>query len=388
MKRFSSMLVWLLAAACAGLCPAAYASDDYQDRLRREIAERARELRNARNGNSNDRGRWTSLSRNQNRNDKKDKRTNPFGVDLNNPFGPGLDFATQAWDSASRGQYGLFDARKKRDKKDASQPLDLNGRPLNPIQTSRLQPVKSNTAPPKKLTDKEKEAAAEAAAAALKEATNRTVKAAQALIDNGEFGAARRMLVPITISKRRAPEDVEAARALIEQIDTEGMKRLAAADEAADAGNPDKAAEVYSEVARQFVTAPAASLARTKLAVLRAKPEVAAKFLYDKAAAYSERNRPDVAIPMLRDVVKKYGKTDYAARAAVLLIKLEKLAAAGEELSPDEALRARKGLMIGNIHALNGRTGQAVKSYQSVIQDFEDSKYAGIARDRIAELTK
>jgi hypothetical protein len=384
MKRSSRMLVWLLMAACAFLCSAAYASNDYQDRLRREIAERARELRNSRNGNSDrNSNRWTSLNRNQKRDNNKDKRTNPFGVDLNNPFGPGLDFATQAWDNAGRGQYGLFVGGGK----GPNQSLDLNGRPLDPIRTTRTQPAQAETAPPK-LTEKEREAAAKEEAEALKEATDRTVKAAQALVDNGEFGAARRMLVPIATSKRRAPEDVEAAGALIEQIDTEGMKRLATADEAAGAGNPDKAAEVYGEIARQFVTAPAGSLARTRLAVLRAKPDVAARFLYNRAVAYSGRNRADIAMPMLRDVIKKYGKTDYAARAAALLMKLEKQAAAGGGLSPDDALRARKGLMIGNIHALNGRTEQAMKNYRAVMQDFEDSKYAEIARDRIAELTK
>lgn len=363
--------------------------DDYQDRLRREIAERARELRDIRSGDQTRRTRRTLPDRRR-ADDYSPDRAGMPGVDLSNPFGTGQDFAAQAWENTKQGQYNLFDSKrdgKQKDRNAITPALDLHGRPMTSLQPGGVAPAVRDTAPPP--TQEEKRAKQEEAAAALREATDRTMTAAQALIDNGEFGAARQMLIPLTVSRRRTAEEIEAAQQRIGQIDAEGMKRLEAADEAAGAGDPDKAATAYMEIQEAFGTAPAATLAQAKLAVLRAKPEVAAKFLYDRAMAYLQRKRADVAAPMLRDVVLKYGRTEYAAKAAEQLDRLEQEGIARDDgLSADEVLRARKHLIIGDIHALNGRVDQAVQSYQVVIQDFEDSRFAQTARARITELTQ
>ena len=402
MVRLPWMCVWLMALATLlvasdvlaydcplGLC----ATKDYQAQLRREIAERARLLRESKKDGDDGRYRYigssSSSTSRSSRSDKKDgDKYNPFGIDPNNPFGQGLDFATQAWDNAAQGDYGLFSTRQGRNGKKrqpASQPLDLNGRPLTPIQVSRLRP------PPTKqpeLTDAEKEAKKEGEAAASKEETDRAIQAAQLLFDNGEYGAARRMLLPIAASRRRSQEEVDEAKKFIERIDTEGMKRLVEADQTATNGDLDAAATAYNDIARKFGSAPAAKLARNKLAVLRARPEVASKYLLDTAKAYAQKRRLDIAMPMLREIVNRYAKTQHAKEAADLLKELEKMAAADGALSPEQSLAARKWLIIGNIHALNGRSDNAIESYQTVIQDFEDSRYAQMAREKIAGLKK
>ena len=402
MVRLPWMCVWLMALATLlvvsdvlaydcplGLC----ATKDYQTQLRREIAERARLLRESKKDGDDGRYRYigssSSRTSRSSRSDKKDgDKYNPFGIDPNNPFGQGLDFATQAWDNAAQGDYGLFSTRQGRNGKKrqpASQPLDLNGRPLTPIQVSRLRPPPTKQPEP---TDAEKEAKKEAEAAASKEETDRAIQAAQLVFDNGEYGAARRMLLPIAASRRRSQEEVDQAKKFIERIDTEGMKRLVEADETATNGDLDAAATAYNEIARKFGSAPAAKLARNKLAVLRANPEVASKYLLDTAKAYARKRRLDIAMPMLREIVNRYAKTQHAKEAADLLKELEKMAAADGALSPEQSLAARKWLIIGNIHALNGRSDKAIESYQTVIQDFEDSRYAQMAREKIAGLKK
>jgi len=367
--------------------------EDYETRLRRQIAQMSRDLRNVRDGDYSSVGRsytsGRSTTRSTTRRRQTDKKFNPFGVDLNNPFGPGLDFATQAWENADRGVYGLFESADRKGKKkrgqSGRQALDLSGRPLPTIRPRRLvaQPV-SRPAPTKQELEAKKKEQEEAD----KAAAERTTQAAQLLFDNGEFGAARRVLVPIASSIRRPKEDVEAARQFIERIDTEGMKRIVAADELAATGEADHAATSYDEVIRKFIGSPAAQLARTKLAVLKKDPEIASAFLLRTARNYADKKRFDVALPMLRDVLGRYKDTESAKGAAELLAELEKIAAADGALTPDQALLARKWLIIGNIHALNGRTEKAAASYRSVIQDFEDSKYAEIARERLTKLNQ
>jgi len=371
-----------------GLC----ATKDYQTQLRREIAERARLLRESKRDGDDRRYRYIGSSSRSTTSSRTDKRGgdkyNPFGIDTNNPFGSGLDFATQAWENAARGNYGLFPSRQgqnARRRQPASQPLDLNGRPLTPIQVSRLRPPPTKQPEP---TAADTRAKKEADAAASKEETDRAIQAAQLLFDNGEYGAARRMLLPIAASRRRSQEEVDQAKKFIERIDTEGMKRLVDADQAATNGDLDAAATAYHEIARKFGSAPAAKLARNKLVVLRANPQVASKYLLDTARAYARKKRLDIAMPMLREVVKRYAGTQRAKEAADLLKELEKMATADGGLSPEQSLAARKWLIIGNIHALNGRVDRAIESYQTVIQDFEDSRYAQLAREKIAGLKK
>ena len=90
---------------------------------------------------------------------------------------------------------------------------------------------------------------------------------------------------------------------------------------------------------------------------------------------------------MLRDIVKRFGDTtDAAKEAAALLATLERAGGTSDGLSPEQALAARKWLIIGDIHALNARNAEAIRSYERVIQDFEDSKYAESARSKIAAL--
>jgi outer membrane protein assembly factor BamD (BamD/ComL family) len=115
---------------------------------------------------------------------------------------------------------------------------------------------------------------------------------------------------------------------------------------------------------------------------------VAAKFLMEKARGYIEKRRLDVALPMLAEIVRRYGKTEAAVDAAVLLEKLNKAAAAEGRLPPDRVLAARKWLIIGDIHADNGRPDKAAASYRRVIHDFAGSRYAQQAREKIAAITK
>jgi tetratricopeptide (TPR) repeat protein len=180
---------------------------------------------------------------------------------------------------------------------------------------------------------------------------------------------------------------VTTAKELLGEIDTIATKRVLEADELAAADNTDKAAEVYQEVARSFGSAPAAKLAKSKLAVLRQDPEIAAKFLLSRARAYADQKRPDVALKLLREIAGKYAKTAAASPAAKMIEELE-TAAAGERLSRARILAARKNLIIGNIHALNGRTEEALECYHRVILEFEDTRFADTARRKIASLEK
>ena len=391
MKRLlvSLLLVVLGAGSAAARSDSTY--EDYRTRLRREIAERARELRDAKrygdDYDGND-GRYNLSRRREQRHDRRDsKRSNPLAVDLANPFGPGMDFAAQAWENADQGNYGLFSTRRRRDNKrarqDQSRPLDLSGLPLNPIQTSRMRQPAPAPAPRKEVDPEAKKKKEEA----LKEATTRAIQAAQLLFDNGDFGAARRMLVPIASSIRRPPEEVEAAGAFIQRIDEQGMKQVVEADEALANGDTETATEGYDEVAQKYGSSPAAKLARSKLAVLRATPEVAARYLYDRARFYADKKRPDIAIPLFREVEKRHPKSEFAAKAKEQREELEKQMAAESALTAEQILAARKLLIIGDIHALNGRVEKARRSYQAVIQDFEDSKYADAAREKLEHLS-
>ena len=144
-------------------------------------------------------------------------------------------------------------------------------------------------------------------------------------------------------------------------------------------GNTDKAAAAYEEIARKFKSAPAAKLATNKLAVLRADPVVAAKYLLEKARAYAARNRPDVALPLLRNIIKRYGKTPSAADAAVLLQRLQKALAAEGAMTPEQVLAARKWLIIGDIAF---ETMQALK--QAGADHWDEEEYYWVADETIA----
>jgi hypothetical protein len=364
---------WAVVPAVMLWCAAdGRASDTTESELRRRIRQLSHELRDERRGENGD-GR-TGRGR-----DRRARDPSGFmGIGVPGLFNSRLDIASQAWENARRGQYGLVMAGGR----PGGGAVDLNGRPIRSIVPSQAQPGPQGVAGAGEADEAEPKDRAEAE----KEATSKALEAAQLLVDNGECGAARRMLLPIAASRRRSQEEVDAAKKLIEEIDTRGMKRVLEADEAAAGGDTDRAALVYDEVARKYGGAPAAALARTKLAVLKADPQVAARFLFEKAQRYARSRRSDVAVPLLREVVKRYAQTRYAADAAAMLQKLEEQAAQEGMLSEEEALAARKWLIIGDIHALNGRGQEATRSYDRVIQDYKDSKYAQTAREKIAGL--
>lgn len=387
MSRFSFVLLGLATALLLCMTTDALSRDDndwmddYRTQLRREIADRARRLRDARDGRITDRNWGTSNrdSRNRRNRDNRDgKQFDIFERDFGNPFGDPPKFdAPPDW---------LIGGSKRGGKKKQADdgPVDLSGKQL-------VGTIRPNRLPPPELpvmTDAEKKEAKDAAAEADAEAVSRAIKAAEQLFNNGEYGAARRMLLPIAASRRREQKEIDAAKQFIERVDTLAMKRLVEADEAVANKDLDAAAEAYDEIARKFGSAPAARLARHKLMVLKADPDVAADFLFKRANVYAEKNRLDVALPMLREIVRRYQGTPCAPKADALLKRLERMSAADGALTPDKVLAARKWLIIGDIHALNGRAVRAVDSYNRVIQDFEDSKYAEAAREKIAELRK
>ena len=353
--------------------------DDYRDRLRREIAQRARELRDVKSGNY-DGDRYRSMGSRNTRDRSTSRGGDKRGIGgadifqyLGDPFGPPAEFAPPP-DWLSGGGDG---------KKGPAGPVDLSGQQIGTMQTGAVLP-----AAPVELTEEEKKEREEAKKEAEKEETERTAAGAQLLVDNGEYAAARRMLVPIAASRRRTEEEVTTAKDLMARIDTLAMKRLTEADEAVANKDIDKAAEIYDEVAAKFGAAPAAALARHRLVVLKEDPDIASRFLLQTAKSYVARKRLDQALPLLREIATsaRYAEAKYRKAAEELLKELEQRAAVEGQLTDDQVLAARKWLIIGNIHALNGRVERAVDSYERVIQEFDDTKYADAARAKIAEL--
>lgn len=379
----AALCLWLLTPDARGVDSTQL--DDAQTRLRREIADRARLLREIRsNGSVTDSSGWRTSTTTSGSGSSQGNRQQTVrqGSNFADPFGTALDFAAQTWDTAARTQSGSSSSGQRdsrRSRQPTDRPLDLNGRPLTPIQVTRTPTATPAAAPPK--TGKETKDAG-----ATVDATAQVTQDAQLLFDNGEYGAARQILVPIAASRQRPPQEIDAARQSIERIDTLGTKMLTEADEAAARGDTDRAASLYDNIVKKFGTAPAAQVARNILFVLKADPEVGAKFLFDRAVSYADRGRADVAAQLLREIAKRYGSTKQAAAAAALLQRLEGGKAGG--LSVDDELAARRWLIIGDIHGLNGRPEQAVESYRMVIQEFEDSKYAEMARAKIAELAR
>jgi hypothetical protein len=369
---------WVALGLLVAGVASARADDDYLRRLRREIGERSRLLRDLRDGRTTDRyeDRYRDRYRDRNERDRKRERDHKRygeGIErIKDPFGAAPDLRGVG--------SGFTPSRRTGRSRGTANPRDLNGQPLARIRTARATSRVASGAD-------EKGGAAEPAGEGGEEedADPPAIRSARLLVNNKEYAAARRQLLPIAASRLRPEEEVTGAKELLAEIDTLATKRVLEADELAAGGDTDQAAEIYTEVARSFGAAPAAKLAKSKLAVLRQDPEVAAEFLLTKARAYVDQKRPDVALRFLAEIAEKYGDTTSAEESAALAEKL-KQAAAGETLTRAQVLAARKHLIIGNIHALNGRDDEAVASYRRVILEFEDTRFADTAREKIAKL--
>lgn len=340
-------------------------AEDYRDRLRREITDRARRLRDLRDGDYDadryrDRGgRGGTRGRSNDRN-----RFEIFTGKYTDPFGPPPKF-----DPPPNWLFG----------QGGNAPRDLSGNPMGGIQVGSLLPASSG------MTEEEREAKREEEAAAAKESAANAVEQAQVLFDNGEYGAARRTLVPVIASRRLAEEDVEPAQELLDKIDELGKKQFAEARALAAGGETDKAAEALTEITEKFGGAPVAKLAQHKLLVLDEEPGVAAAWLLNRAKMFAKKNRMDIARPMLEEVIDHYGDTD-AARAARTFLAEQDQKAAAVQMSREQELAARKWLIIGDIHAANGRLAEAKGSYELVVEQFGDSPFAVTALGKIEAL--
>ncbi|MFW6157992.1 MAG: tetratricopeptide repeat protein [Planctomycetota bacterium] len=340
-------------------------AEDYRDRLRREITERARRLRDLRDGDYDaDRYRdRRGRSRTRGRSNDRD-RSDIFTGKYTDPFGPPPKF-----DPPPNWLFG----------QGGNAPRDLSGNPMGDIQVGSLLP------PATGMTEEERQAKQEEEAAAAKESAANAVEQAQVLFDNAEYGAARRTLVPVIASRRLAQEDIQPAQELLDKIDELGKKKFAEARALAAEGDGDKAAEALTEITEKFAGAPVAKLAQHKLLVLDEEPAVAAAWLLNRAKMFAKKNRMDIARSMLEEVIDHYGDTD-AARAARMFLAEQDQKAAAVQMSREQELAARKWLIIGDIQAANGRLAEAKGSYERVAEQFADSRFAEAAVGKIEAL--
>lgn len=370
MRKIICLIAIVIAAAA--FAPKSSATEDQRDRLRREIAERARELRALRD---NAAAPNQPLGSGKTNTQQSGTTSNPFS--LNDVFGKPVNLWEQGIGAPTTAQPQA--GTKKKAPAKPQQSVDLNGRPMTSIQQrpATAPGAKTGAAP----------AAAPAAKAAVVESAAPQITAAQTLFDNGEYGSARQMLIPIASSRIRAANEVTAAKNIIDKIDALSKKLMADAAALMTEGKPEQAAKIYNQVVTSFSGSPDSIIAAAKIYLMKASPEDGANYLLEQVRANLDKNRLDVSLPLLQELTALYPNSPQAASAQELLKQLQAQQAASK-LSEDQVMTARKYLMVGDIHALNGRTDEAIENYNRVIRDFEDTRFAEQAREKLATITE
>lgn len=370
MRKIICLIAIVIAAAA--FAPKSSATEDQRDRLRREIAERARELRALRD---NAAAPNQPLGSGKTNTQQSGTTSNPFS--LNDVFGKPVNLWEQGIGAPTTAQPQA--GTKKKAPAKPQQSVDLNGRPMTSIQQrpATAPGAKTGAAP----------AAAPAAKAAVVESAAPQITAAQTLFDNGEYGSARQMLIPIASSRIRAANEVTAAKNIIDKIDALSKKLMADAAALMTEGKPEQAAKIYNQVVTSFSGSPDSIIAAAKIYLVKASPEDGANYLLEQVRANLDKNRLDVSLPLLQELTALYPNSPQAASAQELLKQLQAQQAASK-LSEDQVMTARKYLMVGDIHALNGRTDEAIENYNRVIRDFEDTRFAEQAREKLATITE
>lgn len=333
-------------------------AESYRERLRREITDRARD--DARRDYLVDRDRRRDDQDRDRRTEDFSDRFAPFTGDFHNPFGDGPP-----------------DGLLGRGGEDT--PRDLSGRPLGGLAGDRERPDTPG------ITDAEREERRQEEAVSASDWAAGAVAQAQVLFNNGEYGAARRTLAEVVATRRIGPADKAPAAELLDEIDELGQERFSQARNLLAEGRHDEAREALTRITTEFAGCPIAQLARHKRLVMEEEPRVAAAWLLNQAKEFAEQKRMDVARLLLKEVIEHYAETDAARSARTLLDRIEEREAMAA-VTRDQELNARRWLIIGDIHAANGRLDSARESYERVIEEFDDTPFADSAREKISAL--